>query len=91
MGRVNPSVLNQVKSALENFYQRPVKVLSPLQVSGNLRRTPGSRYNADSILKYYRQRFQVIVVTSNDITIYDSAKKLIGGYSAGVKYLVKFA
>lgn len=75
MGRVSPSVLDQVKSALENFYQRPVKVLSPLKVSGNLRRTPGSRYNADSILKYYRQRFQAIVVTSHDITIYDSAKK----------------
>jgi archaemetzincin len=75
MGGVSINVLNQVKSALENFYQRPVKIISPIKVSGNLRRTPWSRYSADSILKYYRQRFQAIVVTSHDITIYDTAKK----------------
>lgn len=75
MGKVSLPVLNQVRSALENFYQRPVKVLSPLKVSGNLRKTPRSRYSADSILKYYRQNFQTIVVTSFDITIYDTAKK----------------
>jgi archaemetzincin len=75
LGPVSNKILNEVKNSITQFYGRPVEILQPQKPKGNLRRTPQSRHSADSILKYYRSDHETIVVTSFDITIYDTARK----------------
>jgi archaemetzincin len=75
LGHVDAGVIDQVKDALTDFYKRDVVVLKPVGFSGTLKRTQSSRLSADSILKYYSSDVQTILVTSSDITLYDSNKK----------------
>lgn len=74
-GRVNPKKIDEVRRAIKNFYGRPVEVLPQVVFSDKLRRTANSRYSADSILKYFRNTDQTIIVTEHDIAIYNEDKK----------------
>lgn len=69
IGSVNNEVVTHVKSSIESFYGFKCVVLPKKDFHENLLSKSKKRYEAISILKYFKSDKNIIVVTNNDISI----------------------
>jgi archaemetzincin len=79
LGEVNSNIIEELKTTITNFYGRPVQILPKVKISEKVKRTPNSRYSADSILKYYGSSDQTVIITNYDITIFNEKKGMDWG------------